>query len=510
MGMKTYTFGFAALLSCTLYGQQSNTSFERKNLGANINSKANEMTPRISADGKTLFFVRDGHPKNKNTQDIWYSELGDDGHWKEAVRAGSDLNKVDGNCVWSVNADGNSVLIRGAFVDGTFRDRGFSLTRQTKDGWTPPQLLKIDSLDKMDHGLNDGAYLSVDGNAIVFTLCEKQNCHVYDLYVSTKREDGSFTKPRKMLDSISTEFNEFAPFIAADNKTLYFSSDRPGGLGHTDIYKAERLDSTWLNWSGPTNLGAPINTAEKEGYYATDAKSEYGYLVSDLNTYGGADIVRIKLSEEQRHNPVAMLDGQVLDAKTKAPVRDARIEYNVYPNDTDEGIAHSDHTTGQYKVVLPYGENYAINIIAKGYVPYYDTLTLKNEGEYKEVKRNFYLIPLEVGQTIVMKHIYFESSKYELLTESYYELDKVIQLLHTNKHMEIEVGGHTDDVGKDEDNLALSQNRATAVMIYIVSKGIEARRITAKGYGETKPIVANDTDENKQLNRRVEFTIKKK
>ncbi len=509
--MKKFTIVFSLFLSSSwVQAQDPTTGFERKNLGENVNSKYKEMTPRISADGKTLFFVREGHPKNKNLQDIWYSEMGDDGHWKPAERADKKVNQLDANCVWTVNADGNTLMIRGAFDKGNYVGRGFSLTRLTKEGWTDPQMLQIDGINTMDHGENDGAYLSIDGNAIVFTFCEQVNCHAYDLYVSTKKEDGTFAKPVKIMDSISTRFNEFAPFIAADNRTLYFSSDRPGGLGHTDIYKAERQDSTWLNWSDPVNLGAPINTPEKDGYYVADARGEYAYMVSDLNTYGSADIIRVKLNKEQMHNPVALMDGNIYDAKTKKLLHAATVEYNVYPDDVDEGIAHPDHVTGQYKVVLPFGENYAINVNAKGYIPYYDTISLKAGGEYREIKRDYYLTPLEVGQTVVLKFIYFESGKYDLLPESYYELAKVIKLMKDNKNVQIEVGGHTDDVGKDEDNLTLSQERATAVMNYIVSQGIELYRISAIGYGETKPKVANDTEENRHLNRRVEFTIKKK
>jgi outer membrane protein OmpA-like peptidoglycan-associated protein len=509
--MRKFTFGISLLISCALSAQESTDSFERKNLGEGINTKYNEFTPRISGDGKTLFFVREGHPKNKNKSDIWYAELGPNGHWQEAVRLDDKINKVDANCVWSVNADGKTLLLRGAFDKGNYLRRGFSTTRLTSEGWTDPQMLVIENIETMDHGDNDGAYLSTDGNVLVFTFCEKLNCHANNLYISTKKEDGSFTRPTKILDSISTSFNEFAPFLASDNKTLYFSSDRPGGLGHSDIYKSERLDSTWLHWSLPVNLGPRINTTEKDGYYMTDAKGEYGYLVSELNTFGGTDIIRVKLTKEQTHNPVVLMDGKVYDAKTKKLVTHCTVEYNVYPEDADEGIAHPDHKTGQYKMILPYGENYEVNVYAKGYVPYYDTISLKSDVmEYKEVKRDFYLTPVEVGQSVELKHVYFEPGKYDLLLESHYELDKVVRLMKENKALEIEVGGHSDDIGKDEENLELSQKRATTIMNYIVAKGVELYRVTAIGYGETKPKVANDTDANRKINRRVEFTIKKR
>lgn len=499
----------ALLFGAASMAQEPGSNFERKNLGENVNSKFTEMTPRISADGQTLYFVRDGHPENKNQQDIWVAEMGADGHWKPAQLADKKINSLPANCVWSVNADGNTVLIRGAFEQGNYIRRGFSIARKTKDGWQDPQQIKIEEVAYIDHGENDGAYLSVDGNAIVFTLCEKLNCHVYDLYVSTKNQDGTFTKPKRLAGNINSDFNEFAPFLASDNKTLYFSSDRPGGLGQSDIYKCERLDSTWLAWSEPVNLGAPINTPEKDGYYVTDARGEYAYLVSEQNSFGGADIVRIKLTKEQIARPVILLNGHVTDAKTKKTI-DATLEYNVYPDDVDEGVAHTKHPSGEYKLVLPYGENYAINVYAKGYVPYYDTISLAYSGEYKEVKRDYALVPLAVGQIVKLNLIYFEPGKYDLLPSSFYELDKVVKLMKENKHMQIEIGGHTDDVGNDRDNLTLSQDRASAVMNYLVSKSIEIHRIRAIGYGETLPKVPNDSDLNRYLNRRVEFTILKK
>ena len=511
--MKKTLFSALFLASQILYAQEDSSSlYQHQNLGPNINSTSTELTPRISADGKMMFYVRDGHPENKNQQDIWHSERDSLGNWMPAKRADDKINQLEANCVWSVNADGNTLLIRGAYNEGKYVGKGFSLTRMTKEGWTDPQMLFIDEIEKVNLGVNDGAYLSNDGNAIIFTMCNKKKCTLYDLFVSTQKEDGSFTKPVKLGSTVNTEqYNEFAPFLASDNKTLYFSSDRPNGLGMTDVYKTERLsDTSWLSWSVPVNMGPHVNTASKDAYYVTDAKGEYAYMVSDLNSMGSADIIAFKLKEEHKPKPVALYDGKIYNAKTKEQILDATIEYKIYPDNSDEGVGHTDHETGQYKIILPFGHNYSVDVFAEGFVPEYDTITVGAKNEYTEITRDYYLVPIEVGQSIKLNHIYFETSKYELLPESYYELDKVVKLLHENPKMKIEIEGHTDNQGNAEKNQLLSENRAKAVMSYIVSKGIAADRITSKGFGITKPIVANDTPENRQLNRRVEFTILQK
>ena len=189
---------------------------------------------------------------------------------------------------------------------------------------------------------------------------------------------------------------------------------------------------------------------------------------------------------------------------------DATIEYKIYPDDSEEGVGHTDHESGQYKIILPFGHNYSVDVFAPGFVPEYDTITVGSKNEYIEITRDYYLVPIEVGQSIKLNHIYFETSKYDLLPESYYELDKVVKLLKENPKMKIEIEGHTDNQGNAEKNMILSQNRAKAVMDYVVGKGIVADRITSKGYGITQPMVENDTPENRQLNRRVEFTILQK
>lgn len=146
---------------------------------------------------------------------------------------------------------------------------------------------------------------------------------------------------------------------------------------------------------------------------------------------------------------------------------------------------------------------------AEKYISVSDNLDLSAVAEYKEINRDLYLVPLEVGSTIRLNNIFFDFGKATLRPESYPELDRLAGLMTQNGKMIIELSGHTDNVGADDANLKLSDDRARSVTEYLVKLGIDASRIIAKGYGETKPVASNDTEEGRQQNRRVEFTILK-
>ena len=271
----------------------------------------------------------------------------------------------------------------------------------------------------------------------------------------------------------------------------------------------KRLDDTWTNWTVPQNIGKPINTPNWDAYYSIAASGEYAYFVSNENTKGGTDIFRIKLPKQIKPNPVVLVSGNVYNAKTKEPIS-ASLLYETLPDNVNAGNALSSPDNGSYKIVLPYGKNYSFRAMANQFISVSENLNLDSIADYKEIKRDLYLVPIEVGQTIRLNNIFFDFGKAILRSESFPELDRVVKVLQENPTMEIEMSGHTDNVGSDVDNLSLSDNRAKSVKAYIVSKGIVESRIIAKGYGESKPMATNDTDEGKQLNRRVEFVILKK
>lgn len=523
------TFGLLGMTS-VLFGQDGPA---HENLGPNINSATGELTFLISANGKACYYVRDSHTENFSKQDVWYSYLGADGKWVPAIHLGSPINSRGQNGgIFAVSVDENQLLIRGAWVDGEYEGSGISMLSKTKKGtWGDPKKLEIANFNKYSEmGSYNTARLSNDGKTLLFSFSDKSNDENGDIYVShltlkekwskpkSLKDVGNFlnklvknntwSEPRKIVKLSLKNADEIGPYLASDGVTLYYSSNKEGGYGSNDIWMSRRLDSSWQNWSEPVNLGPKVNTKNWDSYYVLDAKGEYGYLSSSLNSLGGSDVVRVKLAEEVRPNPVVLISGKVYNAKTKEPMS-AEIEYENLSDGLNAGVAVSNPSTGEYRIVLPYGKNYGFLGFAEKFIPVSDNLDLTSVAEYKEIERDLYMVPLEVGSTIRLNNIFFDFGKATLRPESYPELDRLVGYMTKNSKMQIELSGHTDNVGSDEANLKLSDDRAKAVTAYIVSKEIKAERIQTKGYGETKPVGTNDTEEGRQLNRRVEFTILK-
>lgn len=516
-----------------------------ENLGNLVNSTYHEIRPTISGDGKILYFVVEGSPKNtkaksdKKSQDIWYSELDSSGKWGAAIHAGAPLNDQRENAVFWVAPDGNRLLIRGAYENGKYMGRGISMVEKTASGWSAPKRLKIKDYDRMSQDVYSGAFLSNDGKTLLLYFSEERNSYLNDIYVSRLTDNDDWTRPESLGETINTEnYDELSPTLAADNATLYFSSDRPGGFGEHDIWMSKRLDDSWKKWSEPVNMGDTINTAKWDAYFALDANGEYAYLSTTQNSIGGTDLAKIKLSESQKPKMVVLVYGQVFNAITKEPM-DAKLFYDLIPGETSEGNSISS-PEGNYKITLPYGKKYSLRASAEKFFSVLDTLDLVKPGGYKELHRDLYLTPvdtgrlanlgpekrrdldslaegigldenpIEPGQVVDIKNILFDFGKTILRSESYAELDKVVKVLKVNPTMEIELSAHTDKIGGYSKNLALSNDRAKSAREYLLSKGVAANRIVSKGYGETKPVADNNTESGRQLNRRIEFKILKK
>jgi OmpA-OmpF porin, OOP family len=484
-----------------------------QNMDNHVNTTYTEILPIISPDGKTLYFIRSDHPKNTNgslrSQDVWVADISNGIENATATHLPSTpFNSQTYNMIAGVSPDGNTMLIKGAFdSNGEVTKRGYSMIHRTKDGWSKPVALEIDQYDEMSNGTYTGAYWTQDGKHIVLSMSEITDDDEQDLYVTHLKEDGTWTKPVQLGPTINAaDTDEHSPFLASDGKTLYFSTNKEGGLGSNDIYMTQREDDTWTKWTTPINMGDSVNTDSWDAYYTIDAKGEYAYKASDKNSKGKEDIVRIKLAEEVQPDPVVLITGRVLNKKTNEPL-EAIIDYNGMIDGKNYGVARTNPTTGEYTIVLPYGVNYDFSAGAANFIGISENLDLTGVGEYQEIKRDLYLVPIEVGATVRLNNIFFETGKAELKTESYTELNRVIEFLKANPNVKIELSGHTDNVGNADMNKSLSQRRADSVLAYLVANGIDASRLVAKGYGMEKPVADNTTDEGKASNRRVEFTI---
>ncbi len=480
--------------------------YHKVSLGPNVNSDYSELCPLISPDGKTLYFTVRDDPANMGGKDddIWMCKATSDSTWGKRERLEFPANNNSNNTMISITPDGHYALIMNQFnALGEFEKSGVSSLSMGQNGWNNPMPHNIvnysNSADHVEY------CLSVDGKVLLMAVRRDDSFGLRDIYVSFRKDAVSteWSEPMNLGPVVNSKGENFTPFLAADGVTLYFASDGHPGFGDADVFVTRRLDDTWKNWSVPQNLGPEINGPGWEAYYVVPASGNYAYMAQ------GGDLVRIKLPQAAKPNPVLLIKGRVLNAKTNEPL-EASINYSELLTGINMGYATSNPTTGEYSIVLPFGKAYSFLADKQGFFAMNDNLDCTNIKEYAEITRDLYLTPIEVGNTIRLNNIFFDSNKSTLKPESYPELDRVAAFLKDNPSIEIEIDGHTDNVGTDDSNNLLSSNRAKVVYDYIIAKGIATSRLKYKGFGETKPVSTNDTEEGKAKNRRVEFLITKK
>ncbi|MDQ2655911.1 MAG: OmpA family protein, partial [Bacteroidota bacterium] len=489
-------------------------------LDENINSEYSELNPLLSPDGKTLYFSRKNHPENiggeKDKEDIWYSELDSSGHWTLARNMGPTLNNPEPNfinSIQSVTPDGRTavMLLGNRYLANGKMQAGVSISSNVGGSWSKPIPLEI----KNDYNFNEKAnyFLTNNRQTLIMSVEREDSFGDRDLYVSFMEEDSVWTEPLNLGDIINTASEESAPFLASDNKTLYFSSNGFSGYGGNDIYASQRLDDTWTNWSDPENLGPEINSTLEDLFFNIPASSEYAYYsrgISDSNT----DIYRVKLPILRSPETWVIIKGTIVDGRTGDPLG-ANIVYERLPDGEQLGIAQADATTGEYEIRLPGGQLYGIRAEAENRISENQNLDLRsiNNDQVMDHK-DFKLEPIAVSAveenvTIVLNNIFFDFDKSTLKPESHPELNRIISLMKDKSSMQIEIAGHTDAAGAETYNLKLSEKRANAVVQYLTHQGINNNRISVVSYGEKQPIAPNTTVEGRRKNRRVEFKILK-
>lgn len=583
--MKSRLLVLFLAVSWSGFSQQFSSRYELIKL-KEVNSVYHDAAPVVSPDGKKLYLFVADHPANtfgkEGSQDIWMSTKDDKGVWSPPKHSGSPFNQSKANQVFQVLPDG-SLLVRGG---RSKNDKGFSLVT-TSGTWKE---LKIPEFSTMAKGQFNGAAISADTRHVILYFSEQVKGIRSDLYISHE-QNGSWSRPVKL--KISTGSDEFAPFMAPDDKTLYFASDRvvQPRQGGADIYKSTRLDDTWNSWSEPVNLGKPINTAASDLYFSVDAAGNVYTARSNSRSDGGnMDIfiliprnIKVMLSgtvyDEKTKNPIAsnvvvsikdvkpinlkapasgkfetkipetneyqlaasasgyqprdmtitvpplgndttlmvdvyltpiakklMLTGTVFNKKTNQPVN-AKVDFTLKPEKKSSYSLNADN--GKYELEIGKLGWYMLAASAEGFLSTTDSVGFTSD-DLSPLSKDVYLEPIEVGLTVRLKNIYFDFNKTTLKSESFIELNKVVNFLDQNPTVEIEIAGHTDSKGSDEYNVNLSQGRSQAVVDYLASQGIDRVRLTAHGYGEAKPIDTNDTEEGRANNRRVEFTVLKK
>lgn len=482
---------------------------------ANVNSLYDEQNPILSPDGNTLYFTVVGHPKNlegkKAVGDIWFSRWQGQ-NWSVPIHAGASLNASGFNSIAGFSADGNAVFLMNHYAkDKEVASQGISVSTKSENGWTFPENIRIPYF--LNKSLLISGYVSEDGSILLYSAEGYETVGVEDLYVSIKGIDGSWSEPKSLGPSVNSTFQELCPSLSADKTTLYFSSNKPGGFGSYDVYKSKRQDDSWSNWSTPENLGAAVNTEGRELYFrsfnnesvtlytTTSSSNEYGDVkLYQVNADSTSQKPSVKI--EKPDNGFIILTGRISNSKNASGV-EADLQLKA-----DANYAVRSESTGLYEVQVKPSQSYTLKIEAAGYITLLEKIDLTKLNSTK-IELNFKLQPIEIGVSVNLKSVLFKVSESTLLADSYDELNTVVDLMKVNPKLEIELGGHTDSRGNARLNQKLSQERVDKVKAYLVSKGINANRIQGKGYGGKKPIAIGDSEENRRLNRRVEFTILK-
>ena len=493
---RSYTF--AVQQEKEQQSEKNTVGFAPKNLGATVNSKMSEYLPSQTIDGTQLFFTRRVDIYN---EDFYGSSRQKISTWENAQPLKGSLNTPQSEGAMMISQDGNWLVFTGCYRPDSYGGCDLYISYKNKEGWSAAKNLgnRINS-DQWE----SQPCLSPDKRELYFASRKPGGLGGSDLYVSRLQDNGQWSDPENLGPGINSAADEQCPFIHADNQTLYFTSSYWPGYGDDDLFMVRKVAEG--KWSTPKNLGYPINTIDREGtlFITADGKTAY-YASERKDSYGGLDLYSFELNPSIRPYETRWVTGKVTDKKTGAGIS-ATLELTDLQTRQVISRVKTD-SLGNYLLTLPTGRDYAFTVNQKGFLFNSDQYFLKNGIVDSAVVKNIELQPIERNASVVLKNIFFETNRYELTPASLVELDKLVVLLAENPTISIEISGHTDNIGKAETNLLLSENRAKAVVDYLASKKIDAKRLAYKGFGLTNPIADNATEMGRALNRRTEMKI---
>jgi outer membrane protein OmpA-like peptidoglycan-associated protein/tetratricopeptide (TPR) repeat protein len=476
--------------------------FKPMNLGSAINSEEDDLMPTLTADEHYLYFTRLERIGRYHDENIFVSE-NRDGRWMDAQPLGETINTVQfnegANCI---SPSGKYLFFTSCERPGTYGGCDIYFSKRVGGEWEPGKNLGpvINTAGKETQ-----PYISGDGRTLYFVSSRKGGYGGGDIYQSTLGDDGQWGEAKNLGPNINTEFEEERPFIHPDGQTLYFTSRGHEGMGGADLFMSHKqADGSW----GPAiNLGYPINTPGDEIGIVVTADGKWAYFASEQpDTKGGMDIYKFEMPDVIKPKPVCYVKGVVTDKGSGSAIA-SKIQFFDLASGLLYSSASSDPQTGEYLATLPNGKNYACQISKEGYLFYSANFSLEKVKEGMPYIMDIGLQKLQVGGSVVLNNVFFESNSFELKNDSKTELHTLIDLLTKNPTLKIEIGGHTDNSGIEKENESLSQDRAKAVYDYLISKGIAADRLTYKGYAATRPLSGNNTAEGKARNRRTEFVV---
>ncbi len=505
------------------------------NLGEKVNSKYDDYSPVFAPNGRQMYFTTrrplGKKPKVDDVDHKYYENVmvshrrGD--LWTEATVLPGRINSKSHDAIAGTSADGNSLFVyRG--------EKGGDLyaSQLKNDKWSKPK--KLPPPFSVKGSQETGIVFSSDGRQAFFISERPGGYGGKDIWTSRKNEKERWEEAVNIGSTVNTEFDEISIFLAEDDVSLYFSSQGHNSMGGMDIYKTEFRNGRWTQ---PENLGYPLNTPGDDMFFVLEPKGEKAfYSTMTPENMGGSDIFMITFlgPEKQQSSPtlenliahhrnpldfnlmenqvdvpvipMTILRGKILDSQNQDPIK-AIIE--LYDNESEELLAEFTNNieTGEYLISLPGGKNYGISVSAEDYLFHSENMKVAENEIAREIINNINLKRVEVGESIVLNNIFFDTGSYTLSSESFVELGILIKLLTDNPSIRIEVSGHTDNVGSAAVNKRISEQRAKAVVDFLKERGIEPSRLTFKGYGFDEPVADNDTEEGRQLNRRTEFEV---
>lgn len=481
--------------------------FDIINAGDSINSADDEYINDLQLNGKMLIFTRRFVDASRNNsrylnEQIFYSNFINE-KWSEAKQLELDWSNQDQIGAMTISADGLKLYFAACGWPYGKGNCDIYVSNFADGKWQEPT--------NLGGLINSNAWesqpcISANGKELYFASKRTGSKGGSDIWMSTLQDDHSWSDPEN-LSEINSAKNEMVPFIHPDGKTLYFSSDGHIGMGGFDLFMS-RKDKNG-QWQKPVNLGYPLNTKGDEIIMVVEANGKKAWISAEKEGgFGQFDIYNFELSEEYRSNAVTYIKGFVYEKSTNKPLS-ASIQFadpltgetllNYYSNETD----------GSFFAVLPSQTSYSLEVSKPSYLFYQEAVVPGKNSKIEPFNLIVYLDPISVGSTVLLKNIQFEYNSSALTETSKAGILMLKTFLEKNPQMVVELVGHTDDAGDQSFNLKLSQERAKSVRDELIQLGIEAKRLIAKGCGETQPIVPNDSDENRAMNRRTEMKVLK-
>jgi OmpA-OmpF porin, OOP family len=478
---------------------------QQRALNDTVNCFSMQYFPVLTADNQSLIFTRRLGDNNTDDEDIVISNRNSNGQWSSPVSISDKINSKLNEGTSTISADGRKLIFTSCVGRDGWGSCDLYESRKIGSEWTEPENLgpAVNTSD-----WESQPSLSADGRTLYFVSDRRGGAGRRDIWFTTQDAHGKWTKSRNAGTQINSVYDEISPFIHVNNQTLYFASNGRTGFGGYDLFFVERDNTT--GWSQPVNVGAPINNHEDQfslfiiadgskGYYSHEEVDGSGRTTSRLMETLIPEVQRVKRSSNY-------VRGIVRDKDTKTPLR-AVVELIDIKADTLLSLTQSDSITGEYLMVLTEGAQYALYINKEKYLFKSVNFDYSIEKNKEPVLLDIELEKIKSGSVTVLNNIFFEFDKFELQPGSIPELDKVVRFLKENPSIKIEISGHTDSTGSADYNLQLSKKRALSVVNYLMTNEIPQNRVSAVGYGSSRPVASNESTQGQKLNRRIEFRV---